>query len=210
MAVEQAPEKDEPCLAYAEWLQRQGGEANCTRAEFIHLQCTKTSQVGEELLRRRREAELLPQVKRMVLGPLAEPERLVDQASQPGPVSGQRRKTHFRQGFLRNIELDAALFSLTADVIFSIRPQPSVAVTRVAQFLGAFSACPYRELVTSLPFRQHIADRGELNQGEFIRSLFGDGQWEALTTLDLRHGRVLISPKISVLSTNAEVVSFNS
>lgn len=188
-AIERSPDADGPCLKYADWLQRQGGEANCTRAEFIQIQCAKPSELREELLRRRRQADLMPKVSRMMLGPLAELESLTDLLSRRGPVSGPRLRMDFRRGFLRNLELDAALFSLIAEVVFSIRPQTSVAVTRVGQFLAVFCACPYRKLVTSLQFR-HYPDPGASNHDEFIRSLISDGPWGALTTLDLRHCHV--------------------
>src|SRR5262245_57432113 len=87
-AIANEPEEDTPRLAFADWLDEEGGEVNIARAEFIRLQ-VMLYRTGEETpetrVARRRASELLERYR----------------AAWGFPVTGQlRSRCVVRRGFV--------------------------------------------------------------------------------------------------------------
>jgi uncharacterized protein (TIGR02996 family) len=119
--IAEQPNEDTPRLALADWLDEQGGDANCARAEFIRLQVElarlpEGARERDEL--RRREAELWVEHRRAW------------RAVVPDVVGVNWRG--FDRGFLTVIDVELMnQFVKHAAVLFAAAPVQSVRILAV-------------------------------------------------------------------------------
>ncbi len=123
-AILAEPDEDTPRLAFSDWLDEHGGEAERVRAEFIRVQIELARvPVGEarpiDLLGR--EKKLLASHRGAWLAPFQE---------EGEPLRGGDAHGQFRRGFVEVVWMPAAWFILRAERLFSRAPVRELRITR--------------------------------------------------------------------------------
>jgi uncharacterized protein (TIGR02996 family) len=123
-AILAEPDEDTPRLAFADWLDEVGGEAERVRAEFIRVQIELTRvPVGDP-----RPVELVSREKRLLT---AHRETWLAPFQAEGePLRGGDAHGQFRRGFVEVVWMPAAWFLLRAERLFSLTPARELRITR--------------------------------------------------------------------------------
>jgi uncharacterized protein (TIGR02996 family) len=127
------PEKDEPRLVFADWLEDQGDP----RAEFIRLQCeiAQLPPTDDDVAEMQHRATLL----------LSEHER-----EWVGDIADQATSWTFHRGFVEIVQLTADRFLDSANELFERAPIQCLHLTDTRRQIGSIAKCAYLKQLKGL------------------------------------------------------------
>jgi uncharacterized protein (TIGR02996 family) len=176
-AILEDPDDDVPRLAYADWLEENGGEADRERAEFIRLQYE---------LARLAEEDRLPELEERQQALLRR-----YRAAWSRRLSRLRiDDSSFRRGFVEEVGIPARTFLMRAEDLFRRAPVRHVRFEEVDGHLPALTQSPHLSRLAGLSIHYDASKGFNWLREEDARQLASSAHLGRLTTLSLRGGSV--------------------
>ncbi len=152
-AVLESPDDDAPRLAYADWLEKQGGAAVAARAEFIRIQIQSARTPGDDL----RQREWVPRELRLI--------RKFQRHWLKAIPGYEQMYWGWQRGFVADVSCSASQFLTAAEVLRSLEPIESVSLKLLGKRARELFACPH---LAGIRF-MHLRKPGEEGALELAR-----------------------------------------
>jgi uncharacterized protein (TIGR02996 family) len=144
-AILAEPDEDTPRLAFADWLDEYGGEAERVRAEFIRVQIDLARVPAGE----GRPIDLLGREKKLLVSHRVA--WLTPLQAEGEPLRGGDAHGQFRRGFVEVVWMPAPWFILRAERLFACAPVRELRITRTTiREFAALVHSPYFGRLTAI------------------------------------------------------------